>query len=72
MGVDEGADICLKQGCGAVDPAPELALGQKGEEALNRVDPECAEASPRGDGLIQDGDRGRFATDGLRCVGRLA
>ena len=39
MGVDEGANVGLKLGGRAVDPAPELALGQEGEEALDLVDP---------------------------------
>ena len=39
MGVDEGADSGLELGGGTVDAAPDLLLGQVGEEALDLVDP---------------------------------
>lgn len=37
--LNEGLDIGLELGCGAMDPAPELALGEQGEEALELIDP---------------------------------
>ena len=37
MGVDEGPDVGLELGGGAVDAAPDLLVGEQGEEALDLV-----------------------------------
>jgi hypothetical protein len=38
-GIDEGADVVLEIGDGAVNPAAERAVGQQAEPALDLVDP---------------------------------
>jgi hypothetical protein len=39
VGVDEGADGGFELGGGTVDAAPDLFVGQEGEEALDLIDP---------------------------------
>ena len=39
MGVDEGADVALERLGGTMDAAPDLLVGDQGEEAFDLVDP---------------------------------